>query len=144
MISAESQSRPTAFRFVNEVFVFFLCALCGVNRFHCSHCNCARSIYVPRTSCHHTLDLGPPPPPLKVPKGHMGNIQCIHMGGGLNVPGPHVTLWTWDPPPPPAHDTMVGPMRGWTSHRSCLSTASSLCCFYFSGEQRAFGVPILH
>ena len=34
----------------------------------------------PRTS--------PPPPPLKVSRGHMGNIQFPYMGGGLDVPGP--------------------------------------------------------
>ncbi len=39
------------------------------------------------------LDLGTPPP-LKVSRGHMGNTQYTHMGGG------------------------------WTSHHSCLSTAS--------------------
>ncbi len=30
----------------------------------------------------------------------MGNIQYTHMGGGLDVPGPHVTLGPGTPPPP--------------------------------------------
>ena len=71
------------------------------------------------------------PPPLKVSRGHMGNIQCRHMGGGLDVPGPHVTLYV--------HQKcqkctiQFGLMgnkrqRGWTSHRSCLSTASRFVC----------------
>ena len=42
----------------------------------------------------------PPPPPLKGSKGNFCQIQCTHMAGNNR-------------------------QRGWTSHRSCLSTSSS-------------------
>ncbi len=93
----------------------------------------------------------PPISPLKVSRGHMGNIQFTHMGGWLDVPGPHITLGPGTPPLPPLkvsrghmgniQCTHMGGMHcsiwsdaetrdkwGWTSHRSCLSTASSLNC----------------
>ena len=41
------------------------------------------------------LDLGPP---LKVSRGHIGNIQYTHMGGGLDVPGPLSHLGPCPPP----------------------------------------------
>ena len=49
--------------------------------------------FCPRTSV--TLWTAPPPPPLKVSKGHVGKIQKTHMGGGLDVT--HL-CHTWDPP----------------------------------------------
>ncbi len=85
-------------------------------------------------------------PPLKGPKGHLSQIQCTHMAGWLDVLDPQSPLLkgskghlsqkcqkfpiqfglTWK------QETK----GGWTSHRSCLSTASS---FSWSGNSH---VPI--
>ncbi len=56
-----------------------------------------QTIFVSQDLMSH-LDLGPPIL-LKVSKGQMGNIQCTHMGGWLDVTGPHVTLGPGTPPP---------------------------------------------
>ena len=56
----------------------------------------------PTNSCH-TWTWGSPPPPLKVSRGHMGNM--------------HHSIWS---------NAERRDNGGWTSHRSCLSTASSL------------------
>ncbi len=74
----------------------------------------------------HSLGPGdtPPPPPLKVSRGHVGNIQKKNTcGRWAGCHRPHVTLG------PLTNAETRDKGGGWTSHRSCLSTASSCALF---------------
>ena len=62
------------------------------------------------------------PPPLKGSKGHLGQIQCAHMAGGLECA--KVLEMCIHFVPMQKQNTK----GGWTSHCSCPSTASGFFC----------------
>ena len=116
----------------------------------CHHIEGAQSDQVAVTHIWQVGWMSHPPIPLNVSKGHLGQIQCTHIAKGhlgqIQYAYTHMAGWLDVPDPHPPLNVSKGHLghlsamycsiwsdgetrdKGeWTSHRSCLSTASSLC-----------------